>query len=376
MNRPDPASSTGASAGTPAGPAARATAGSPARILAGTSAGTSTGTPTGAPAFAPAGGLMAVVFPGQGAQSPGMGLDLARAYPATAGVVFETADRVLGFRLSRVIAAGDQRLLARTEITQPALMAASLAAWQALRAELPHLSPAYAAGLSLGEYSALAAARTLDLVSVFRLVAWRGRFMEDAARDNPGSMCAVLGLERERVEGICAEARAAGHGHVTIANYNAPGQNVVTGEALAVHDAAARAVAAGGRAVPLKVSGGFHSRLVTEARRRLAPLLASTPWRAPDFPVYANATAQPHGDALDISRALELQVTSPVLWEDIIRDMWARGVRTFVECGPGKTLSSLIARIVPGAETVNVSDLATLARAATTLGAYALEVVS
>lgn len=328
------------------------------------------------PANSDPGGLVAVVFPGQGAQTPGMGLDLARAYPASAGVVFETADRVLGFRLSRIIATGDQRLLAQTEITQPAMLAASLAAWQALRVELPRLSPAYAAGLSLGEYSALAAAGALDPVSAFRLVAWRGRFMEDAARDNPGSMCAILGLERERVEGICAEARAAGHGHVVIANYNAPGQNVITGERLAVQEASARAVAAGGRAVPLKISGGFHSRLATEARRRLTPLLASTPWHRPDFPVYANATAQPHGDALDIARALELQVTSPVLWEDIVRDMWAHGVRTFVECGPGRTLSSLISRIVPGAVTVNVSDLATLAQATVTLGSYALEVVS
>ncbi len=325
---------------------------------------------------APSEGLLAVVFPGQGAQVPGMGLDFARAYPESAGAVFKTADRVLGFRLSRIIATGDQRLLSQTEITQPALLAASLAAWAALRSELPWLSPAYAAGLSLGEYSALAAARALDTVSAFRLVAWRGRFMEDAARDHPGSMCAILGLDRKRVEGLCLEARAAGNGLVAVANYNAPGQNVITGETLAVQDAACRAVAAGGRAITLKISGGFHSTLVVEARRRLAPLLTSTPWRTPDFPVYANATANPHGDALDIARSLELQVTSPVLWEDTIRDMWARGVRTFVECGPGKTLSSLISRIVPEAVTINVSDLAGLSRAAAGLGSYALEVGS
>lgn len=321
-------------------------------------------------------GLVAVVFPGQGAQAPGMGLDLARAYPSSAGAVFETADRVLGFRLSRIIATGDQRLLSHTEIAQPALLAAGLAAWEALRAELPRFVPAYAAGLSLGEYTALGAAGAVDLVSAFRLVAWRGRFMEDAAHNHPGTMCAILGLERDRVEGLCLEARASGSGHVAIANYNAPGQNVITGETLAVQDASARAVAAGGKAIPLKVSGGFHSTLASEARRRLAPLLATTPWRAPDFPVYSNATAQPHGDSLDIAHSLELQVTSPVLWEDIVRDMWARGVRTFVECGPGKTVSSLITRIVPGALTLNVSDLGSLVKTAAALGSYALEVVS
>lgn len=319
---------------------------------------------------------VAVVFPGQGAQTPGMGLDFARAYPASAGAVFETADRVLGFRLSRIVASGDHSLLAQTEITQPALLAASLAAWSALRVELPRLAPAAAAGLSLGEYAALVAAGSLDLVSAFRLIAWRGRFMEDAARRCPGAMCAILGLERGVVQEICAAAGAAAGGRVAIANYNAPGQHVVTGDDASVQEAASRATTAGGKAVPLRVSGGFHSPLMAEARRRLAPLLAATPWRTPTFPVYANATARPHGDALDIAQALEIQVTSPVLWEDIVRDMWARGVRVFVECGPGKTLSSLISRTVPEAVTLNVSDLAGLARTAAALSDFALEVVS
>ncbi len=319
---------------------------------------------------------VAILFPGQGAQAPGMGLELARAYPATAGRVFETADRVLGFRLSRLVATGDQRLLAQTEITQPALLAASLAAWEAFRAELPRLEPFAAAGLSLGEYSALAAAGTLDLADAFRLVAWRGRFMEEAARNHPGAMCAVLGLDRAAVEGACAEARAAGHGHVAVANYNAPGQYVITGDELAVQEASGRAAAAGGKTVPLRVNGGFHSSLMNMAREQFTPLLGSTRWRTPDFPVYANVTARPHGDALDIAHTLAKQVTSPVLWEDTVRELWAEGVRTFVELGPGKTLSNLVTRIVPEAVTLNVADLASLTKTTAALGAYALEVVS
>lgn len=308
---------------------------------------------------------IAVLFPGQGAQAPGMGLELARAYPATAGAVFRTADRVLGYRLSRVIATGDQHVLSRTEVTQPALLAASLASWHALKAELPRLEPAFAAGLSLGEYSALAAAEALDLPMAFRLVSWRGRYMENAARGHLGGMSAVIGLERAVVERICAEVTAgdAGDfGRVWVTNYNAPGQNVVAGERLAVAEASSRAVAAGGRVVPLKVNGAFHSPLMAPARRQLSPLLATTPWRAPRFPVYANATGRPHDGVPGIVRNLEAQVTSPVLWEDIVRDMAARGVTVFVELGPGKTLASLVSRILPGATVHNVSDLASLAK--------------
>lgn len=323
---------------------------------------------------------VAVVFPGQGAQVPGMGLELARAYPHTAGRVFEVADRVLGFRLSRIIAVGDASLLAQTEVTQPALLAASLAAWRALRAELPRLVPASAAGLSLGEYSALASAGALDLADAFRLVSARGRLTDSAARRRPGSMSAILGLTRDKVESICASLCASDQarelGHVQIANYNAPTQFVVTGDNAAVREVSSQVVAAGGRAVALKISGAFHSPHMAEARRRLTPLLESTNWKTPAFPVFANATARPHQDAAAIARELGAQVTSPVFWEDVIREMWARGVRIFVELGPGKTLAGLIARIIPEATTLGVSDLATLSQAVAVLDAYALEAVS
>lgn len=330
---------------------------------------------------------VAVIFPGQGAQVPGMGLELAHAYPATAGVVFKTADRVLGFRLGRVVATGDQRVLSRTEVTQPALLAASLTCWLALKTELPGLRPAFGAGLSLGEYAALAAAEALDLPTAFRLISWRGRYMEDAARASLGGMSAIIGLERAAVEALCAEVRAdesaspgpgprpgprpgpgtapptGDFGRVWVANYNAPGQTVVTGHRLAVAEVSRRAAAAGGRAVPLKVNGAYHSPLMAAARRQLAPVLATVPWRAPAFPVYANATGRLHGGPDGLARDLAAQVTSPVLWEDIVRDMAARGVGPYVELGPGKTLASLVARIVPGAVVYSVSDLASLAHA-------------
>lgn len=321
-------------------------------------------------------GGVAVVFPGQGAQAPGMGLELARAYPSTAGAVFRVADRVLGFRLSRLIETGDPRLLACTEITQPALVAASVACWQALRAELPGLVPSFAAGLSLGEYSALTAAEALDFESAFRLIACRGRFTEAVARRREGGMSAVLGLERTAVEAICAEASSNGSGRVWVANYNAPGQNVIAGDRAALEEASGRSVSAGGKVRPLKVGGAFHCPLMAEAGRQLSPLLANTPWRNPGFPVYSNATARPYESAAELARGLETQVASPVLWEDIVRDMGARGVKVFVELGPGRTLASLISRILPGATVLGVSDLASLAETVAALGTYALEVVS
>lgn len=318
---------------------------------------------------------VALVFPGQGAQAPGMGLELANAYPATAGEVFRIADRVLGFSLTRIIALGDQRLLARTDVTQPALVAAGLAAWRALEEAAPRLTPACAAGLSLGEYTALAAAGAMELTDMFRLVSWRGRYMEEAARRNGGSMAAILGLPRAKVEECCAEAVAGGCGRVWVTNYNAPGQNVIAGEDPALADAVERAQAGGGRVIPLKVRGAFHSPFMASAQTQLAPLLATMVWRRHRFPVYANATASPYDDH-DPARNLAAQVTAPVLWEDTVRAMAAAGVDIYLELGPGKTLASLIARIVPGAVVLGISDRASLARAVEAIGDYALEGVS
>jgi [acyl-carrier-protein] S-malonyltransferase len=336
---------------------------------------------------------LAVVFPGQGAQAPGMGLDLARAYPFTAGNIFRTADRVSGYSLSRLIEKGSPGLLARTDITQPALLAANIATWEALRSALPGLSPSLAAGLSLGEYSALVAADVVDFESALRLVSWRGRFMEEAARAHAGGMSAVLGLERQEVERACAEARGqsrgqsggqaggeAGRGEaagkVWVCNYNAPGQCVITGETAALERAAGLAAAAGAKVIPLKTSGPFHSPLIIGAARRLSPLLKQTPWREPRFPVYSNATGQMYPGAAAVAPGLEKQISSPVFWEDSIRDMGRRGVDTFIEVGPGRTLASLISRILPQATIVNVGDLTSLERAVETLAPYALEVVS
>jgi len=301
-----------------------------------------------------------------------MGLELARAYPE-AGEVFRTADRVLGYRLSALVASGDERLLAWTDVTQPALLAASLAAWRALQTELPGLPVGYAAGLSLGEYSALTATEALDLESALRLVGWRGRFMEDAARRSDGGMLAVLGLDRATVADV---VREAGGGEAWVANFNAPGQTVVAGRTATLEPVAREVAARGGRAVPLRVGGAFHCPLMTGAASRLGPLLRATRWRLPALPVYANATGRPYRTVGELPARLEAQVAAPVLWEDIVLDLSSRGVRLFVEVGPGRTLAGLIARTVPDAVTVGVSDLASLGKAVELLRPYALEVVS
>ncbi len=376
------------------GPAGRPQVGAPPPVPG-------VGAPPDGPLPAPgAAGPLGVVFPGQGAQTPGMGLDLARAYPLSAGRVFRTADRVSGYRLSRLIERGSPDLLARTDITQPALLTASVAAWEALRSEVPGLSPSGGAGLSLGEYGALVAAGALDFEKALTLVTWRGRLMEEAARRTPGGMAAVLGLDRAAVEGACAEAAASGAGGVWVANYNAPGQYVVTGEKPALEAASRLCLAAGGKVVPLRTSGPFHSPLMAEAGRRFSPLLELAPWRSPRFPVHSNATGLPYGatgaagtagtastrsrperasparpeDA--IPAGLAAQVSSPVLWEDCVRDMARRGVRVFVELGPGRTVTSLVSRILPEAVVLNVSDLPSLRRTAELLRPYALGVVS
>ncbi len=298
----------------------------------------------------------AVLFPGQGSQAPGMGLAVARRFGESAAVL-EAAERAVP-GLMRLLAEGPEAELVRTSNTQPALLAASLALWAAWRLYAP--APACAAGHSLGEYSALAAAGALPAEQAVWLVRERGRCMEQAMPAGQGGMGAVMGLEEGEVTRLCQEVADQLGGSaaaVVAANFNAPGQVVVSGLVAALREVEARVRQAGGRYVPLAVSGPFHSPWMEEAARQFAAALERIPFLPPAFPVYSNVTARPHEPSADsIRRHLRAQLTSPVRWADAVRAMGEAGVTHFVELGPGKVLSGLVRRILPPAVTLNVSD--------------------
>lgn len=302
---------------------------------------------------------VAFVFPGQGAQAAGMGRELADRSPA-ARAVFAAADAALGFALSDLCFEGPDEELQRTEITQPAILTVSEACRAALLEQLPHLAPACAAGLSLGEYAALTVAGALAFADAVRLVRLRGRFMQEAVPEGEGAMAAVIGLAEEVVREVCREAAA--HGVVAPANLNGPGQVVISGAAKAVAVAVELARARGAkRAVPLAVSAPFHCELMRPAGERLARELERTDVRPAAFPVYANVDAAPAEDPARIRANLIAQVSSPVLWEACVRRMIADGATHFVELGPGKTLSALIKKIDKNVWVGNVEDAASLA---------------
>ncbi len=312
-------------------------------------------------------GKLAFLFPGQGAQFVGMGADLARAY-REAREVFAEADDVLGFPLSRLCFEGPAERLQETPVTQPAILTASVAALRVL--ELYGWRAEAAAGLSLGEYTALVAAGALEFRDAVALVHKRGRFMDEAVPAGQGAMAAVIGLEREQVEALCREAAAAapppeggGPAVVEAVNYNCPGQVVIAGHAAAVEVAAALAREAGARrVVPLAVSGPFHSRLMAPAQARLAAELERVPLRDARIPVVANVSATYVTGAAEIRRALVAQVASPVLWEDSMRRLLADGFDRFLEVGPGTVLTGFLRRIAREARAAAVQDLESLAR--------------
>lgn len=296
------------------------------------------------------------LFPGQGAQYVGMGADLAHQYPE-ARAVFAEADAALGFPLSELCFAGPEEELTLTANTQPAILAASVACWEVLKRY--GVEPAVTAGLSLGEYSAHVSAGTLDFVTAVRLVRKRGEFMENAVPSGQGTMAAVLGLGRAEVEAVCREASA--QGVVEPANYNCPGQIVIAGETGAVAVAGELALARGAKKViPLKVSGPFHSRLLAPAGVRLAEELAQVDLSDPALPVVANVTAEYVRDKEEVKGLLVQQVSRPVLWEDSVQKMLADGVDTFVEVGPGRTLSGFVKKIDRTARCLQVGDLTSL----------------
>lgn len=303
----------------------------------------------------------AAVFPGQGSQYVGMGRELAQTYPEVKEA-FAEADEVLRFALSELCFSGPEEELRRTENTQPALLATSVAIYRLLEAR--GFRPAAAAGHSLGEYSALVAAGALTYADALRTVRLRGRLMEEAVPAGKGTMAAVLGLAAEEVEALCREV----DGVVEPATYNSPGQVVVAGESEAVADLAERAKAKGARRVqPLNVSGPFHSSLLAEAGRRLGEWLREIPISAPRIPVYANTTAAPLASPEEIRSALTLQVSTAVRWEESVRAMVLAGHERFIEIGPGRVLSGLIRRIHKESVVQNVEDQASLDAALQTL---------
>jgi [acyl-carrier-protein] S-malonyltransferase len=302
----------------------------------------------------------AALFPGQGAQHPGMGRDLADSEPAAAAV-FRAADDALGFALSKLCFEGPEAELARTEITQPAILTVAMAAFRAFTAR-GGPAPVAAAGHSLGEYAAHVVAGTLTFEDAVRAVRQRGRFMQEAVPQGAGAMAAILGLERATLERICAEA--AGDEIVSAANINSPEQIVIAGHAGAVARASAAAVLAGAaRAVPLQVSAPFHCALMKPAAERLSPVLAALTLCDPSIPVYTNVDATPVRTAEGSRDTLVRQVASPVRWSDEVNRMVDDGIDTFIEFGPGRVLAGLMRRIRKGVRVVSVPDVSGLSAA-------------
>ncbi len=285
----------------------------------------------------------AALFPGQGSQQVGMGQALAEVYPV-AKATFEEADAILGFPLSRLMWEGPAEELNDTVNTQPALLVHSLAAWRVLREKAPDFQPAFVAGHSLGELSALAAAGALDFADAVRLVRLRGEVMRAAGEQHPGKVAAILGLDVPQVEAICAEVSTP-DAPVQIANDNCPGQVVISGAASAVEAAGQRAREAGARrVVVLKVSVPVHSVLMEPARAAFAQALAETPIRDPQVPVIGNTTAQPLTTAAEVRADLEAQLTGRVRWTETMRYLLDQGVRTYLELGSGTVLLNLAKR--------------------------------
>lgn len=302
-------------------------------------------------------GKIAFVFPGQGAQTVGMGKDAYEASDA-ARAVFERADEALGFKLSEIIFNGPDETLKQTVNTQPALLTVSMALLELIR---EHIRPDYAAGHSLGEYSALAAAGVLSFEDAVRTVRLRGEFMEAAVPGGRGAMAAVLGAERSALQALC-DAVTADTGLVELANVNCPGQIVVSGTAEGVQAVVERGREEAGakRVIPLEVSGPFHSSLMEPAAERLGRVLADVPMRDAAVPVIANVTAEPVTAAGQIRELLQRQVVSPVLWEDTVTRLVSLGVDTFVEIGPGTVLAGLIRKTDRSANVYSVNSMAAL----------------
>lgn len=285
--------------------------------------------------------MKAFVFPGQGAQFVGMGKDLYETN-ALAKKYFDRADEILGFKITEIMFNGTDEQLKETKVTQPAVFLHSVI--QALCLG-DSFNPAMVAGHSLGEFSALVASGALDFEDGLRLVASRANAMQKACEINSGTMAAIIGLPDEKVEEICASVSSEGD-IVVAANYNCPGQLVISGNVNAVNAACEKLKEAGAkRALPLKVSGAFHSPLMQPAKDELQAAIEKTTFKTPKCPIYQNVDAKPHTDAEEIKLNLIAQLTSPVRWTASVQTMVHDGADDFTECGPGKALQGMIGRI-------------------------------
>ncbi|MBO7299945.1 MAG: ACP S-malonyltransferase [Tidjanibacter sp.] len=279
----------------------------------------------------------AFVFPGQGSQFSGMGRELYES-SEVARALFDEADRILGFEISKIMFEGTDEELRQTKVTQPAVFIHSVSAALALGEEF---DPQMVAGHSLGEFSALVASGALTFESGLRLVYARALAMQKACEKVPSTMAAVLALADERVEEVCSKIEG-----VVAANYNCPGQVVISGTKDAVATACVALKEAGAkRALPLAVGGGFHSPCMESAREELAEAIATTEFHTPRCPIYQNVDGKPHTNPEEIKSNLIAQLTSPVRWTQSVRAMLADGAEEFVECGPGSVLTGLIGKI-------------------------------
>ncbi|WP_421827672.1 ACP S-malonyltransferase [Larkinella sp.] len=301
----------------------------------------------------------AYIFPGQGAQFPGMGLGLYQQ-SEKAKYLFEQANHILGFEITKIMFEGTDEELKQTSVTQPAIFLHSVILAQTVEDFAPdRFDVSMVAGHSLGEFSALVAAGGLSFEDGLRLVSQRASAMQKACELNPSTMAAVLGLDDATIERICLEV-AAGSGFKEVvipANYNCPGQVVISGSLEGVRMAGEKLKEAGAkRVLPLQVGGAFHSPLMEPAREELAQAIQTTPFSQPRCPIYQNVNAKPATDVEVIKANLIAQLTAPVRWTQSVEAMGADGATVFVECGPGKVLQGLVKKIIPSAETQGVTS--------------------
>ncbi len=298
--------------------------------------------------------MKAFVFPGQGSQFVGMGKDLYDTNPL-AKELFDKADEILGFKITDIMFSGTDEELMQTKVTQPAVFLHSVISALCLGSEF---QPAMVAGHSLGEFSALVTAGALSFEDGLKLVSARAKAMQRACEMAPSTMAAIIALPDETIEKVCAGISKDGN-VVVPANYNCPGQLVISGNIDAINEACEQLKAAGAkRALPLKVGGAFHSPLMQPAKDELQAAIEATEFHTPKCPVYQNVDALPHTDAAEIKQNLIAQLTAPVKWTYEVQHMIADGATDFVECGPGKALQGMIMKIAKGNDAITISGIA------------------